>query len=74
MAGNKNSGAPGVSRKAGPGRLPQRFTLKLGDKFGLSEKTADGKFLPMILATVVEIDRKCLVLETNENNRITLFR
>lgn len=72
MAGNANSGRRDLS--PGPGRLPKKFTLKLGDTFGISEKTADGKFVPMVLATVVEVNRKCLVLETSEHNRITIFR
>lgn len=68
------SGAPGVSREAGPGRLPRKFTLELGKKYGVSQKTADGYFLPMKLLTVVEIDRKIIVLEDEEKNRITIFR
>jgi hypothetical protein len=68
------SGAPGVSREAGPGRLPKKFTLELGKKYAMSQKTADGYFLPMELLTVVEIDRKVIVLETADKNRITIFR
>jgi hypothetical protein len=68
------SGAPGVSREAGPGRLPKKFTLELGKKYAMSQKTGDGYFLPMKLLTVVEIDRKVIVLEDEEKNRITIFR
>lgn len=68
------SGAPGVTRKAGPGALPKKFTLELGGQYGLSTTTADGKFLPLQLATVVELDRKIIVLETPDKTRITIFR
>jgi hypothetical protein len=69
-----HSGAPGVSRKAGPGRLPKKFTLELGKQYAVSQKSADGKFWPIELATVVELDRKVIVLETADKNRITIFR
>lgn len=68
------SGAPGVSRPAGPGRLPQKFTLELGKRYGISRKDSNGKFLPIQLATVAEIDRKTTVLEFDDGSRITIFR
>lgn len=68
------SGAPGISREAGPGRLPKKFTLELGKQYAMSQKTADGHFLPMELLTVVELDRKVIVLETQDKDRITIFR
>lgn len=71
MAGNKNSGRHGIP--PGPGRIPTKFTLKMGDKFGMFEQTpADGQALP-VFATVVEVGRSRLVLETGES-RIVIFR
>lgn len=67
------SGAPGVSREAGPGRLPKKFTLELGKQYAISQKI-NGKFNPIELATVIELDRKVIVLETADKNRITIFR
>jgi hypothetical protein len=67
------SGAPGVSREAGPGRLPKKFTLELGKQYAVSQ-VVNGKFNPIKLATVVELDRKVIVLETSDKNRITIFR
>jgi hypothetical protein len=74
MAGVKGrSGAPGVTRKAGPGALPKKFTLELGKQYAVSQ-IVNGKFIPIELATVVELDRKVIVLETSDKNRITIFR
>jgi hypothetical protein len=67
------SGAPGVSRDAGPGRLPKKFTLEFGKQYAVSQ-VVNGKFNPIELATVVELDRKVIVLETADKNRITIFR
>jgi len=67
------SGAPGVSREAGPGRLPKKFTLELGKQYAVSQ-VVNGKFNPIELATVIELDRKIIVLETQDKNRITIFR
>lgn len=74
MAGVKGrSGAPGVSREAGPGRLPKKFALELGKQYAVSQ-VVNGKFTPIELATVIELDRKVIVLETSDKNRITIFR
>jgi len=75
MSGVKGrSGAPGVTRKAGPGALPKKFSLELESQYGLSTTLASGEFLPLQLVTVVEIDRKSITLETQDGNRITIFR
>lgn len=54
MAGKKgHSGAPGQSRPAGPGRMPQRTVLRVGD--GVALRWGEGT--PMELGEVVEIRR-----------------
>jgi hypothetical protein len=70
---------PGVKgRSGGPregaGRKIETFTLRRGKQYAISTKTADGYFLPMQLATVVELDRKVLVLELDNGDRMTIFR
>lgn len=75
MAGVKGrSGAPGVTRKAGPGALPKKFAIEIGKQYAISQKTVDGKFLPIQIGTVVELDRKVIVLELQDGARITIFR
>jgi hypothetical protein len=69
-------GKPGRSggKREGAGRPVETFTLKAGAQYAISAKTADNHFLPMVLATVVEVDRKILVLELDNGDRLTIFR
>lgn len=74
MAGVKGkSGAPGKTRPAGPGRMPQTFTLQAGGQYGISTKTVSGGF-SMEGAKVVEVDRKAITLELENGDRLTIFR
>jgi hypothetical protein len=66
-------GRSGGSRE-GAGRPIETFTLRRGKQYAISTKTGDGYFLPMQLATIVELDRKVLVLELDNGDRLTIFR
>lgn len=70
------SGVKGKSggARVGTGPKPKKFTFELDKEYLISETTEDGKFLPLQLATVVELDRKLIKLKTNENNIITISR
>lgn len=74
MSGIKGrSGAPGITRKAGPGALPKKFALKKDGRYGLSITTAEGVFLPLQSITVVEIDRKTITLQGDDGTRIVIM-
>lgn len=71
------SGTKGKSGGARPntGPKPKKFTIEVGKQYLMSEATPDGKFFPMRLFTVVELDRKLIRLRDKEtNNEIVLSR
>ena len=59
--------------RPGAGRKVARFTLKRDTQYGIGIEMSDG-FLPPTWATVVEVDRKLIVLQLDNGDRLTIYR
>ena len=70
MVGTKGkSGGP----RPGAGRPVESFTLKRHTEYGVRIGMAHGA-LPINWATVIQLDRKTIVLELDNGDRLMIFR